>query len=60
MSKSEKYYIDKSQTLRKAIIIYKIEGSVHSPIMYLKKPKWVNDTEFTEFLNNIEIIIKEK
>ena len=55
---SEKYYIDKSKTIRKSIIIYENKGTVHSPIIYISKPKYVTQDEFDKFINNIQIIVK--
>ena len=58
MSKVREYYIDKSKTIRKSIIIYRDMGSVHSPIMYLSKPKWVSQEEFDAFVDNMTISVK--
>jgi len=58
MSKVREYYIDKSKTIRKSIIIYRDMGSVHSPIMYLPKPKWVSQEEFDAFVDNMTISVK--
>ena len=55
---SEKYYIDKSKTIRKSIIIYENKGSVHTPIIYVSKPKYVTQDEFDKFINNMQITIK--
>lgn len=55
---SEKYYIDKSKTIRKSIIIYENKGSVHTPIIYIVKPKYVTQEEFDKFINNMQITIK--
>jgi hypothetical protein len=60
MSKVREYYIDKSKTIRKSIIIYRDMGSVHSPIMYLQKPKWVSQEEFDAFVDNMTIAVKTK
>jgi hypothetical protein len=60
MEKQIEYYIDRSKSIRKAVIIYRIEGSVHSPIMYLQKPKWRTDEEFNEFLDNMQMMVKPK
>lgn len=60
MAKQIEYYIDRSKTVRKSVIIYKVEGNVHSPIMYLKKPKWRTDEEFNEFLDNMQMMVKLK
>jgi hypothetical protein len=35
-------------------------GSVHSPIMYLSKPKWVSQEEFDAFVDNMTISVKTK
>lgn len=58
--KQPEYYIDRSKSVRKSVIIYKVEGSVHSPIMYLQKPKWRTDEEFNEFLDNMQMMVKPK
>ena len=52
------YYIDKSRSLRKSVIIYKIDGNVHSPVMYLQKPRWISKNDFDKFLDNIQISIR--
>lgn len=54
-----KFYIDKTKELRKSIIIYKVNESIHSPIMYLSKPKWVSQEEFDNFFNNMIISVKQ-
>jgi hypothetical protein len=56
--KQPEYYIDKSKSIRKSIIIYRIKGSVHSPIMYISKPKFITENEFNDFINNMQIFIK--
>jgi len=60
MEKQIEYYIDRSKSIRKSVIVYRIEGSVHSPIMYLQKPKWRTDEEFNEFLDNMQMMVKPK
>ena len=52
-----RYYIDKSRSIRKSVIIYEISGSVHSPIMYLQKPKWVSQERFEKFLEDMVIMV---
>ena len=59
MSKKCKYYLDTSMTIRKAIVMYKIDDNVHSPVRYLKKPKWISDEEF-KLLYSMEILIKKE
>ncbi len=59
MKEKSKYYLDSSMDLRKSIIMYKIDGCVHSPVMYLKKPKWVSDEDFKDLFNRMQIMIKE-
>lgn len=54
------YYIDRSKSIRKSVIIYEIKGSVHSPIMYIQKPKWRTEKEFEEYLDRMQIMIKPK
>jgi len=63
MEKQIEYYIDRSKSsksIRKSVIIYEVKGNVHSPIMYLQKPKWRTDEEFNEFLDNMQIMVKPK
>jgi hypothetical protein len=55
-----KYYIDKSRSIRKSVIIYKVDGSVHSPVMYLQKPKWISEREFDNFLKKVQISIVDE
>jgi hypothetical protein len=57
--KSE-YYIDRSKSVRKSVIIYQIKGSVHSPVVYLSKPKWIKDDDFNDLLDRMQILIKPK
>lgn len=52
------YYIDKSRDLRKSIIIYRVNESVHSPVMYISKPKWISQEDFEDLFNRTEIKIK--
>lgn len=52
------YYIDKSKSIRKSIIIYEVKGSIHSPIMYIQKPRWVSNEEFGNFIDRMQIMIK--
>jgi hypothetical protein len=58
--KEEKYFLDFSKTIRKCIIMYEVKGSVHSPIMYIKKPKWRSEEEFVEFVKSLQIYITKK
>lgn len=58
--KSEYYYIDRSKSVRKSVIIYQIKGSVHSPVVYLSKPKWIEDDEFNDLLDRMNIFFKAK
>jgi hypothetical protein len=60
MEKQIEYYIDRSKSIRKSVIIYEVKGNVHSPIMYLQKPKWRTDEEFNEFLDNMQMMVKPK
>lgn len=55
-----RYYIDRSRKLRKSVIIYEIRGSLHTPILYISKPRWLTDSEFNETLDRVQILIKDK
>ena len=55
-----KYYIDRSRSIRKSVILYEIRGSLHTPILYISKPRWLTDSEFNETLDRIQILIKER
>lgn len=55
-----RYYIDRSRKLRKSVIVYEIRGSLHTPILYISKPRWLTDSEFNETLDRIQILIKER
>ena len=57
---TSEFYIDRSKSIRKSIIIYQIKGSVHSPVVYLSKPKWITDEEFNDLLDRMQIMIKPK
>jgi hypothetical protein len=52
------YWFDKSQTLRKSIILYKQVNTVASPIMYISKPKHITNKDFLETFNKMEIYLK--
>jgi len=58
--KEVEYYIDRSKTIRKSVIIYQVKGNVHSPIFYISKPKYRTEQEFNDFLDRMEIYIKPK
>lgn len=55
---SDRYYIDKSKTIRKSIIVYGVNGGLHSPVMYISKPKWISQEDFDELFSRMEIKIK--
>ena len=57
---TSEFYIDSSKSIRKSIIIYQIKGSVHSPVVYLSKPKWITDEEFNDLIDRMQIMIKPK
>lgn len=57
---TSEFYIDRSKSIRKSIIIYQIKGSVHSPVVYLSKPKWITDEEFNDLIDRMQIMIKPK
>lgn len=54
------FYIDRSKSIRKSVIIYHINGSFHSPVVYLSKPKWITDEDFNDLLDRMQIMIKPK
>jgi len=54
------FYIDKSKSIRKSIVIFQVKDNIHFPVMYLKKPKWVTDKEFNDLFDRMEIMIKPK
>jgi hypothetical protein len=53
------YFLDKSGTIRKSIILYKMVGSVATPILYIQKPKYISEEEFKSTMNSIEIRIRQ-
>ena len=53
------YWFDKSRTLRKSIILYKQQGGMATPVIYLTKPRWISDEEFMETFNNMKIYISQ-
>ena len=57
---TDRYYIDRSRSIRKSVILYEIRGSLHTPILYISKPRWLTDSEFNETLDRIQILIKER
>ena len=56
----DRYYIDRSRSIRKSVIVYEIRGSLHTPILYISKPRWLTDSEFNDTLDRIQILIKER
>lgn len=56
----DRYYIDRSGSIRKSVIVYEIRGSLHTPILYISKPRWLTDSEFNETLDRVQILIKER
>ena len=57
---NDRYYIDRSRSIRKSVIVYEIRGSLHTPILYISKPRWLTDSEFNDTLDRIQILIKER
>ena len=55
---SEKYYLDKTKTWRKSVVVFKKEGVCSTPIIYISKPKHVTNEEFDKFINNMQIIVQ--
>lgn len=51
----EEYYLDFSKQIRKSIILYKIKGSIASPMAYIKKPKWMEEEDFEAFIRSLDI-----
>lgn len=49
------FFIDTSGNIRKCPIIYKLEGSVCTPMVYIHKPKYVSNSEFTAFVDSLNI-----
>lgn len=58
MKTSEKYYIDKTKTWRKSIIVFKKEGVYSIPMLYISKPKHVKQKDFEDFINKMQIVIE--
>jgi hypothetical protein len=44
----------------KSYAIYKKEGNSLMPMIYLRKPKWLTDEEFEEFIKSIGFTITQK
>ena len=59
MTKITSYSIDRTKTFRKSVVIFKHEGNVSYPIMYLQKPKNLSHEDFEWFLNNMQISINQ-
>ena len=57
---TDRYYIDRSRKLRKSVIVYEIRGGLHTPILYISKPRWLTDSEFNDTLDKIQILIRER
>lgn len=55
MAKKNEYYLDFSREIRKSIIIYQVKGSVHSPVAYISRPKWINEKDFEKFVRSLTI-----
>lgn len=60
MKTSEKYYIDKTKTFRKSIVVFEKHGVSSIPILYISKPKNVEQKDFEEFINKMQITIKNE
>ena len=52
------YFIDKSKSFRKSVILFQMKGNVASPLLYINKPKHINEEEFNKILDRIQIYIK--
>lgn len=52
------YFLDRSKTMRRSVILYKMVGSVATPVMYLTRPKFVSEEEFNTFLDSVSIYVK--
>ena len=57
MTEQESYFIDRSKSIRKSVIIFKEVGNVASPIMYIKKPKWLSEKDFNDYMDAMQISI---
>lgn len=57
---NEEYYIDYSRQIRKSIMLYKIKGSVATPVVYFTKPKWIKEEDFVNFIKSLSIRVKRK
>lgn len=57
---NEEYYIDFSRQIRKSIILYKLKGNVSTPIVYFKKPKWIKEEDFENFIKSLSITVNLK
>lgn len=53
------YYIDRTRSIRKSVVIYEKIGGWSFPIMYIQKPKWITEEEFENYLDRIVIMITE-
>lgn len=54
----EEYYIDYSRQIRKSIMLYRLKGSVATPVVYFTKPKWIKEEDFVRFIKSLSIIVK--
>lgn len=54
----EEYYIDYSRQIRKSIMLYRLKGSVATPVVYFTKPKWIKEEDFVSFIKSLSIRVK--
>jgi len=52
-----KYVLDKSKELRKSIVIWEGENMEYIPVMYLRKPKFVDQEYFDNLVSRMQIKI---
>jgi hypothetical protein len=52
-----KYVLDKSKELRKSIVIWEGENMEYIPVMYLRKPKFVDQEYFDNLISRMQIKI---
>jgi hypothetical protein len=52
-----KYVLDKSKELRKSIVIWEGENMEYIPVMYLRKPQFVDQEYFDNLVSRMQIKI---
>lgn len=56
----ESYSIDNSKSIRKSVVVWGSEGNISYPIMYISKPKHINQEDFDRMIEKMELLIHKE